>query len=190
MQPCNRPEVAMYNTVMSHSRLTQILLFLLVLVPTMLGPVSVKGQSAASDSDALQARIDEAARALSDNPHLKQMPYKQVQATTEFVAGNLLFVLLHEFGHTLVSEMALPVLGREEDAADAFATLTMLKIGTDFSHRVLVEAAKGWFLSDLSDKQKGETIPYYDEHGLNEQRAYQIVCLMVGSAPDEFRDLA
>jgi hypothetical protein len=37
----------------------------------------------------------------------------------------MLFVLLHETAHALVSEMGLPVLGREEDAADAYATVTM-----------------------------------------------------------------
>ena len=31
---------------------------------------------------------------------------------------------------------------------------------------------------------------YYGRHGLNEQRAYQIVCLMVGSDPVRFKALA
>jgi hypothetical protein len=35
----------------------------------------------------------------------------------EFVAGNMLFVLLHELGHAAITEMGLPVLGRMEDAA-------------------------------------------------------------------------
>jgi hypothetical protein len=30
----------------------------------------------------------------------------------------------------------------------------------------------------------------YDEHGLDLQRAYQIVCLMVGSDPRAFSDIA
>jgi hypothetical protein len=30
----------------------------------------------------------------------------------------------------------------------------------------------------------------WDAHGLDEQRAYQIVCLMVGSNPEQFKDLA
>src|SRR5437868_12862026 len=102
----------------------------------------------------------------------------------------MLFVLLHEMAHALVTEMSLPVLGREEDAADAFAVTTMLKIGTNFSHRVLVEAAKGWFLSDRRSQKQQNPIIYYDEHGIDKVRAYQIVCLMVGSDPDQFKDLA
>jgi Putative metallopeptidase len=108
----------------------------------------------------------------------------------EFVVGNTLFWLLHEMVHVLISEMQLPVLGREEDAADTYAVLTMLKIGTNFSQRVLVDAAKGWFLSDRRDQQTGEKLLFYDEHNLNQQRAYQIVCLMVGSDPEKFKDLA
>jgi DNA-binding Xre family transcriptional regulator len=33
-------------------------------------------------------------------------------------------------------------------------------------------------------------LAFYDEHGLDWQRAYQIVCLMVGSDPDQFKQLA
>jgi hypothetical protein len=36
----------------------------------------------------------------------------------EFVPGNTLVLLSHEMGHVLISEMHLPILGREEDAAD------------------------------------------------------------------------
>ena len=52
-----------------------------------------------------------------------------------------------------ISEMALPVLGREEDAADAFAIVTGLKLGSAFSDRVLTESARGWFLSEASQQE-------------------------------------
>jgi hypothetical protein len=63
-------------------------------------------------------------------------------------------------------------------------------MGHNFSHRVLVGAAKGWFISARRDKKEGNAPDFYDAHGLSEQRAYQIVCLMVGSDPPKFRDLA
>jgi hypothetical protein len=112
------------------------------------------------------------------------------QDMAEFVVGNMLFVLLHEMAHVHVTEMGLPVLGRQEDAADAFATLALLKMGSEFSSGVLVQAAKGWFLSAERDERKGNRLAFYDEHGLDRQRAYQIVCLMVGSDPEKFGDLA
>ena len=33
-------------------------------------------------------------------------------------------------------------------------------------------------------------LAFYDEHGLDQQRAYAIVCLMVGSNSDQFKELA
>ncbi len=102
----------------------------------------------------------------------------------------MLFTTAHELGHGVVRELELPVLGREEDAADAFAITSGLSIGTEFSYRVLVEAAKGWFLSDRRAKKRGEMLAYYDEHGMDLQRAYQIVCFMVGSDPNKYKDLA
>jgi len=108
----------------------------------------------------------------------------------EFIAGNTLFILLHEIAHVQMSEMNLPVLGREEDQADTFAAIAMLKIGTSFSQRVLADASQGWFLNARRDQQTGATPLYYDEHNLSPQRAYQIVCLMVGSDPAKFKSLA
>jgi hypothetical protein len=137
-----------------------------------------------------QERIDAAARALRDNPRNKNLSVKYLQGLAEFVSGNMLFVLLHELGHAAITEMGLPVLGRVEDSADTFAALRLIRIGSDFSHRVLIEAAKGWFLADLRDRKTGDTVQFYDEHGLNQQRAYEIVCLMVGSDREKFEDLA
>ena len=145
---------------------------------------------AASSTQAFQAGVDEAARMAAEVPYLKHLPASQRQAHVEFVFGNVLFVAAHELGHALVSEMKLPILGREEDAADVFAILTALWMGDQLSHRVLEDAAKGWFLAARRDKREGRALDYYERHGLNEQRAYQIVCLMVGSDPVRFKALA
>jgi len=134
--------------------------------------------------------MDDAARDMGTDPRMRNVPQEKRVATAEFVTGNMLFVLLHEMGHAHVTEMGLPVLGREEDAADGYATLTMLKLGSDFSTRVLIEASKGWFLSAERDQKKGSMLAFYDEHGLDKQRAYQIVCLMVGADSDKFKAVA
>ena len=75
----------------------------------------------------------------------------------EFVAGNILFVLGHEAGHAVISEMGIPVVGREEDAADIFSTLMALMCGDSFADRVLANAALGWFFSDRRDGATGAT---------------------------------
>ena len=127
---------------------------------------------------------------LGANPRLKKLSLQQRKNLVEFISGNMLFAMLHELAHTAIADLDLPVLGREEDAADNFAVLRLLHVGSDLSHRVLVEAAKGWFLSDRRDREEGEKPVLFDNHGLDQQRAYQIVCLMVGSDPNDFTDLA
>jgi lipoprotein-anchoring transpeptidase ErfK/SrfK len=114
----------------------------------------------------------------------------QRESVVDFVIGNSLFVMLHEIAHNVITEFKIPVLGRQEDAADQFAVITLLKIASPMSDRVLVQAARGWFLSDQRAKKAGDAPLYYDEHGLDQQRAYQIVCLMVGSDPIKFAGLA
>jgi hypothetical protein len=141
-------------------------------------------------SEQFQARVDAAAQEIDKHPRLKNLSAQQRKDLVEFVTGNMLFALLHEMGHAHIQEMGLPVLGREEDAADTYATIALLKVGSNVSHNVLTQATKGWFLSDARNRKEGIGLAFYDEHGLDKQRAYQIICLMVGSDPDKFSDLA
>jgi Putative metallopeptidase len=159
--------------------------------PLLAQAVSPPSPEAQAQLAAFQVRVDDLARALANEPGLKRLSQQQRQATVEFVIGNMLFVASHEMGHAVISELELPVLGREEDAADDFAILAALRIvANQFSHRVLVGATKGWFLSAQRDRKEGDQPTYYERHGLSEQRAYQIVCLMVGSDPVKFKALA
>jgi Putative metallopeptidase/Helix-turn-helix domain len=156
----------------------------------LLTAIPAAAQTPAGQPQPAQSGMEQAASAMSGHARLKNATHQKMMDTVNFVAGNMLFVLLHETGHALVTEMGLPVLGREEDAADAYATVTMLKFGSSFSNRVLVEAAKGWFLSAERNDRRGNMLAFYDEHGLDWQRAYQIICLMVGSDADQFKQLA
>jgi Putative metallopeptidase len=136
-----------------------------------------------------RVRIRDYAKFVSQHPRMKNLSQEQREKLIEFVAGNILFVLLHELGHAAMHDLGLPILGREEDQADNFAIINLLKINNRVSHRVLVEAAKGWFLSDRRDRRDGEPQAYFDEHGLDQQRAYNIVCLVYGSDPANMTDL-
>lgn len=150
----------------------------------------VPSETPETASGHIQARIIEVARSLRDRPRLRRLTEQEREYAVEFVAGNMLFVMLHEVGHAAIADFRLPVLGREEDAADDFAILRMLEARTAFTDRVLAEATKGWFFNARRDRNDGEPLAFYDEHGLDEQRAYQIVCLMVGHDPDGMADLA
>jgi hypothetical protein len=154
------------------------------------GASPVAAQQIEPTQPSLPQRIEAAAKAALNNPRLQGLTEQQRIARVEFVAGNTLVLLSHELGHVLIAEMHLPLLGREEDAADTYAALRLLAIGTSFSQQELAQAAQGWFLNDRRDQEIGEKPLYYDEHNLSQQRAYQILCLMVGSDPDKFKGLA
>jgi Putative metallopeptidase len=93
------------------------------------------------------------------------------------------FVLLHEFGHALIDLYGLPVLGKEEDAADSVATVfltTTVKNGAEYAF----DAAS--FFNAMSARQrKLAPSAYWDEHSLDKQRAYAIVCWIAGSSEDD-----
>jgi hypothetical protein len=107
---------------------------LLLLVFLMSATEPVFAQPTPADAEAFQARIDAAAVALGSNPRFKSLSLKYRQGLAEFVTGNMLFVVLHEMAHAAISEMGLPVLGREEDAADSFAATRLIRIGSGVVH--------------------------------------------------------
>src|SRR5689334_22528436 len=109
------------RTAFAMSRTSCVALALLLL--------ALAGVPAAAQPDKaalLEARIDAAATALKGEKRLSHLSDRDRRGITRFVAGNMLFVVLHELGHALISDLGLPVLGREEDAADAFASVAML----------------------------------------------------------------
>jgi hypothetical protein len=139
----------------------------------------------------IPSKIDGAARQLADRePRFSLLNAIQRRRLMEFVVGNTLFVLAHELGHGVINSFQLPVLGGEEKTADVFATLALLHIGTDYAHAVLVDAARGLMLTAERDARLRQPLKFFEEHGLDQQRAYQIVCLMFGSSPADFSELA
>jgi hypothetical protein len=155
-------------------------------VPTVQASPELRARSSEFET----SLVDLAGR-LANEPRLRGLSPQKRQERVEFVVGNLLYVLAHELGHAVISELDLPVLAREEDTADVYAILKALTVvGSEFSQRILVRASSAWFMSARRDRRDGEAPTYYQRHGLDEQRAYHIICLMVGSNPDKFKELA
>jgi len=109
---------------------------------------------------------------------------------TAFVFGNTMWTVLHEVGHLLIDQLSIPVLGREEDAVDNFATILFLEAKTPGAYDALIDAADGWMMMGDMAAEFDEDIPFWDEHGIDEQRGLQMVCLMFGAAKETFADLA
>lgn len=105
-----------------------------------------------------------------------------------FITANAEFTLLHEVGHLLISELKLPVLGREEDAADqlGFMGLFLLygkQTNADF-YAKLLNVADYWRLEAERTRGTPDQVPVWDSHSLDEQRFFNIACLAYGSDPD------
>src|SRR3982751_4701787 len=57
------------------------------------------------------------------------------------VIGPGLAIFLHETGHAVFNMLQIPVLGREEDAADQFAAYVMLRLSKDEARRMILGTA-------------------------------------------------
>ena len=108
----------------------------------------------------------------------------------EVFTGQLLFAIAHEFGHAAFEIYNIPVLGRQEDAADQFATHFLLNFGGPLAKRLIWGAAYSYndYMKNLKDKPK-VTLPitaFASDHGAPEQRFYNLVCIAYGYDPDAF----
>jgi hypothetical protein len=118
-----------------------------------------------------------------------QLSDDQSEEADEFAVDNAIATVFHESGHMLVSEFKLPVLGREEDAVDALAAILLLEANDDDFDNVARDFANVWFLSAGSN-DNNDDLAFWDVHGLDEQRAYNTVCWMVGKDAEKFKDFA
>lgn len=96
------------------------------------------------------------------------------------LTNTITFIYLHELGHALIHQLRLPVTGRDEDAVDQLATLLLIDASAGAS------ALDGAIWFRLRQRQRGPKVPLWDEHGLDDQRFYNIVCWVYGSNPVGF----
>jgi hypothetical protein len=109
----------------------------------------------------------------------------------EAFTGQLLFAISHEFGHAAFDIYNLPVLGRQEDAADQFATHFLLNFGGELAKRLIWGAAYSYndYMKHLKDDKPKVTLPiiaFSSDHGAPEQRFYNLVCIAYGYDPKMF----
>ena len=107
----------------------------------------------------------------------------------DFVLNATWHTLLHETGHALIDQFQLPVIGQEEDAADAFATLEILAVEDDPAP-IIIDGALAFIVSHEMAEEAGEEPAYYGEHDLDAQRGIRMICHAYGQDPDEFAEAA
>lgn len=108
-----------------------------------------------------------------------------------FVEGNLISTFYHEMGHALIDVLKLPVLGREEDAADILSVVLITDLWETKDAEWLARATADYYYYtvDWSGAQAAETA-WWGVHGADEQRYYNHVCLFYGSDEKALQDFA
>jgi hypothetical protein len=105
------------------------------------------------------------------------------EENTQALIGTWLFVMFHELGHALIDQYDLPVTGKEEDAVDDFSTIVLIESGLS---DMALNAAAYWAKQDPA---MYDSLSYADEHSLNSQRFFGILCTVYGSDPQAYGDL-
>jgi len=106
------------------------------------------------------------------------------------ICGQLFFAAAHEIGHAMFDIFDVPVFGRQEDAADQFATYVMLQFGGSQAYRFVSGAAYGYhgYIKDLKQKPT-VTLPvaaFSSDHGAPEERYFNLICIAYGYDPKLF----
>jgi hypothetical protein len=103
------------------------------------------------------------------------------------ILGPLIDVFLHESGHAVFDQLKVPVLGREEDAADLFSAYIMLQLGKEDARRLILGNVYQ-YKADVVNPQVPLT-KYADEHGIPAQRFFNVLCIAYGADQKLFADV-
>ena len=103
------------------------------------------------------------------------------------IVGPMADVFFHEFGHALFDLHQIPVLGRDEDAADTMSAMLMLLLGKDDARRLIMGAAY-WYTNDLETAVTLKPTDFSDIHSTPHQRFFNIICIAYGANQGMFGD--
>ncbi|HEY7396238.1 MAG TPA: DUF4344 domain-containing metallopeptidase [Gemmatimonadaceae bacterium] len=95
------------------------------------------------------------------------------------------FAVAHELGHALIQVYRLPVLGREEDAADQFAAMLFL---THNRASPVLGAAREFEHGARNARLDRDVLG--DDHALDGQRAANLACWLYGFDSETYADVA
>ena len=113
---------------------------------------------------------------------------KTEEELDDAVFGAIAFVFYHELGHALVHILDLPITGKEEDAVDQLSTL-ILSDGSDEGEKSVIDGARWFMLEEQQDDTDIDKLPFWDEHSLNQQRFFNIICWLYGQDEKKYAGL-
>jgi hypothetical protein len=114
----------------------------------------------------------------------KTMPAETTVAgvtPVDAVVGPLLDTCLHEFAHALFEMLEVPVLGREEDAADQVSAYIMLQLGKVEARRLIGGVAYAYKTEAETATTPLTMTHFANVHGTPAQRFYNVLCIAYGA---------
>ena len=111
-------------------------------------------------------------------------------APVDTIIGPLFEVSLHEVGHALFDMLDLPVLGREEDAADQVAAYLLLQVGQSAARRLIAGTVYAYKIEEEKAEGCRGLEDYVGEHSTPAQRAFNLMCIAYGFDHELFSDIA
>lgn len=116
---------------------------------------------------------------------------KSEQELGERVNGALTFAFIHELGHCLIDVLQLPSTGREEDAVDQLSTFVLVALKGEEGEKMAISGAISWGIQydrlAASGKTAGElNMLWADEHSMDAQRFYNVLCWVFGHNPNKY----
>lgn len=125
-------------------------------------------------------------------------PYVPPNNIAIAVMGSWWFIFYHELGHALVDVLQIPITGKEEDAVDQLSTLLLSSGEAQVQEAGLAGAYYFWLSSRRNQDPLGfwlrgvlgtEQHLFSDEHSLNEQRFYNVICWYYGKDQKQYQSL-
>lgn len=115
----------------------------------------------------------------------------------EFIIGNVGFIVLHEFGHAVIREFNVPLLGLEEDSADTIAAMTMLEVDRarpnekePLTELLMMAALGNALIWGTGAERSSKEIVMWAQHSLSIRRFARVICLTYGSDTARFQWVA
>ena len=157
-----------------------------ILVSAVLSAVVV----AASTFAAVEA-VEQAQSSAASQPAGNSVQAPLSPAEETFLLGNVVFALLHEFGHAVISDFEVPLLGLEENSADTIAAVSLMLLDRDspdgrFSTALGVAALVQAYVWETGIEREHGEVLLWAQHGLSAQRFARLVCLLYGNDPARF----
>ena len=121
--------------------------------------------------------------------------FKEISQTREElgerVGGALTFAFIHELGHCLIDVLKLPSTGREEDAVDQLSTFVLVGLKGEEGEKMAISGALSWGIQYERLAKSGKTAAeldmlWADEHSMDGQRFYNILCWVFGHNPNKY----